>query len=153
MKTLKESILNRSSHLAGEDIVKKSIDDWLTKHTSIEKKYRLDDKYRIEIVGDIHIHTDEEKFPDFIQFTKVSRNCTINNCPNLISLQGCPRTVGKCFSIHNCPKLVDLDECPRIVKDYFYSENNGRRFSVEEITSRCKVPLNSLGKPSIATWV
>ena len=153
MKTLRESILNRSSHLAGEDIVKKSIDDWLNEHTSIAKKYRLDDKYRIEIVGDIWIHTDEEKFPDFIQFTKVSRDCTIENCPNLISLRGCPRTVGGRFSIHNCPKLVDLDGCPRIVKDHFYSENNGRRFSVEEITSRCKVPLNKFGEPRIATWI
>ena len=55
--------------------------------------------------------------------------------------------------MHDCPKLVNLDGCPRIVKDPFYSENNGRRFSVEEITSRCKVPLNKFGEPRIATWV
>ena len=118
MKTLKESILNRSSHGAKgfEAQRRKMIEDWLKKY-NIEK-YTINDDFTIDVDGFVLLDKENLKeLPEYIQFgvVKGSFYCSMNN---LTSLRGCPREVEKSFyCTHN--KLTSLIGAPEKVGEYF----------------------------------
>lgn len=114
MKTLKESILNRSSHGAKgfETQIKEMIEKWL-KEYDIEN-YTINDDFTIDVNGNVNLfRRNLKELPDYIQFGVVRGNfvCTDNN---LISLRGCPREVGKSFYCEK-NKLTSLKGAPKKV--------------------------------------
>ena len=118
MKTLKESILNRSSH-SGESFKTKrcnEIAEWLTEHDI--KNYTINDDFSIDVNGNVNLELkDLTELPDHIQFGVVRGNfvCTDNN---LASLRGVPRVVGQGFYC-DINKLTSLEGAPEKVGEKF----------------------------------
>ena len=100
MKTLKESILSRSSH-SGEGFKaqrRNEIEKWLKEYDI--KNYTINDDFTIDVNGEVCVgQKNLIEFPDYIQFGVVRGNfdCSLND---LTSLRGCPREVGKGFFVH-----------------------------------------------------
>ena len=94
--------------------------------------------------------------PDYVEG---SFNCSL--CPQLDSLEGCPKEVGGYFDLEDCKNLTSLKNCPNYVKGYFYCNqctsldslegcpkevgrsfycfDCKRNFTKEEVESLCKV--------------
>ena len=60
----------------------------------------------------------------------------ISNCPNLIRLPQLPDTVDT-FSVVGCPQLTSLEGCPREVNRTFKVVDNGRKFEWKDIHRAC----------------
>ena len=118
MKTLKESILSRSSH-NGEGFKaqrRNEIEKWL-KEYDIEK-YTINDDFTIDVDGNVNLFRKNLKeLPDYIQFGVVRGNFVYTD-NNLISLRGCPREVGKSFYC-DINKLTSLEGAPEKVGEKF----------------------------------
>ena len=56
----------------------------------------------------------------------------------MISLEGCPATVGGSFSCDS-NQLISLEGCPRTVGYSFFCVGNTKQFSEEYVRSLCKV--------------
>jgi hypothetical protein len=56
----------------------------------------------------------------------------------MISLEGCPTTVGGSFYCYS-NQLTSLEGCPIIVGGSFSCYNNTKKFSEEDVRSLCKV--------------
>ena len=123
MKTLKESILSRSSHGAkGFDAHRREmIKDWLKKYDI--RNYTINDDFTIDVAESIFIEGKQlTEFPEYIQFGVINGyfNCSKNY---LISLRGCPREVRGYFSCRG-NKLTSLEGAPKEVGNYFNCSNN-----------------------------
>ena len=159
MKTLKESILSRSSHGAKgfEAQRREMIEDWLKEH-NIEK-YTINDDFTIDVDGFVLLDKENLKeFPEYIQFgvVKGSFYCSMNN---LTSLRGCPREVEKSFycthnkltSLIGAPEkvgeyfdctannLTSLVGSPREVRGGFDCRNNSTQFTEDDVKKVCRV--------------
>ena len=135
MKTLKESILSRSSH-NGTEAVTHVIEEWLDNHRI--KKYQIKEGYKIDVNGDVNlIRYTFEEFPDYIQFdiVKGSFYCPIGA---LTSLRGCPREVGGRFCCDG-NKLTSLEGAPKEVKGKFDCSRNSTQFTEEDVRKICNV--------------
>ena len=66
---------------------------------------------------------------------------TIEDCPNLVSLKGCPISC-KTFTVTGCKKLKEIDVTP-VVYGNMYLSDNGKRFKEEQLR---KNPFFSVGK-------
>lgn len=56
---------------------------------------------------------------------------TIEDCPNLVSLKGCPLSC-KTFTVSGCKKLKNIDFTP-VVSGNVYLNDNGKRFKEEKL--------------------
>ena len=56
---------------------------------------------------------------------------TIEDCPNLVSLKGCPLSC-KTLTISGCKKLKNIDKTP-VVSGNVYLSDNGKRFKEEKL--------------------
>ena len=124
MKTLKESILSRSSH-GGEGFKaqrREMIEKWL-KEYDIEN-YIINDDFTIDVNGDVYLYKrDLTEFPDYIQFGLVvgGFDCSFNK---LTSLEGAPKEIGEGFYCHN-NQLTSLEGAPKNVNgDFNCGRNN-----------------------------
>ena len=123
MKTLKESILSRSSHGAkGFDAQRREmIEKWLKEYNI--KNYTINDDFTIDVNGNVFLSREDFKeFPEYIQFGIIRGGfyCSLNH---LSSLRGCPREVEGDFNcIYN--ELTSLEGAPIIVRGDFYCNNN-----------------------------
>jgi len=77
------------------------------------------------------------EFPNYMKFGNVKGyfSCRFNN---LVSLEGCPRTVGGDFSC-SVNRLVSLEGCPKTVGRDFFCIRNERKFTEEEVRNLCDV--------------
>ena len=124
MKTLKESILSRSSHGAkGFEAQRRTemIKEWL-KEYDIEN-YTINRDFTIDVNESINLYNmDNEEFPEYIQFgvVKGDFDCSTNK---LTSLRGCPREVEGDF---NCGdnELTSLEGAPVECHSFFCYNNN-----------------------------
>ena len=123
MKTLKESILSRSSH--GREGFKaqrrEMIEKWL-KEYDIEN-YTINDDFTIDVDGDVDLlDKDLTEFPNYIQFGLVvgGFDCSFNK---LTSLEGAPREIGGGFYCHN-NRLTSLEGAPKKVNGDFNCSRN-----------------------------
>ena len=136
MKTLKESILSRSSHGGGRFKTMTMIENWL-KEYNIEN-YNINYDLTIDVEENIKfLNKNITKFPDYIQFGEVKGNFDCSN-NNLISLKGCPKYVDGFF---NCSynKLTSLEGAPEKVGGYFNCNNNSVRFTKDDVREVCNV--------------
>ena len=123
MKTLKESILSRSSH-TGEGFKvqrREMIEKWLKKYNI--KDYTINDDFTIDVDGFVYISNKNLKeLPEYIQFgvVKSEFSCAENR---LISLKGCPKEVGASFYCYE-NKLKSLEGAPEKVGGDFYCNYN-----------------------------
>ena len=120
MKTLKESILNRSSH-GGDASKKRMIEEWLKEYNI--KNYIINDDFTIDVDGFVYISNKNLKeLPEYIQFgvVKSEFSCAENR---LISLKGCPKEVGASFYCYE-NKLKSLEGAPEKVGGDFYCNYN-----------------------------
>ena len=123
MKTLKESILNRSSH-TGEGFKaqrRELIESWLKEYNI--QNYTINDDFTIDVNGNVNLGLkDLSEFPDYIQFrvVKNSFDCSYNH---LKSLRGVPKEVGDGFYCYN-NQLITLKGSPEIVKKKFNCSDN-----------------------------
>ena len=143
MKTLKESILSRSSHGAGgfEAQRRRIIEDWLKEHNI--NNYTINDDSTIDVSEDISFEIQILKeFPEYIQFGVVEGFFNCSNCylkslrgvPRIVggyfdcsdneltSLEGAPENVGGSF-ICNSNKLTSLEGAPKEVNGFYCNEN------------------------------
>ena len=135
MKTLKGSILNRSSH-GGEETMNRLIRGWLDEYGV--KNYTINDDYTIDVDGYVNlVGKDLTELPEYIRFgvVKGDFNCSGNG---LISLRGCPREVrlGNFLCNHN--QLTSLEGVPKKVEKIFDCSNN-------KLTSLEGAPENVVG--------
>lgn len=106
MKTLKESILSRSSHSGEEVIYRIQISDWLNENAEIEGKYIINSDHTIDVEGDVSIKRGVMEFPDYIQFNIVYGDFIFGY--GGVSLRGCPKIVrGRCFFMQNNFKSLE----------------------------------------------
>ena len=123
MKTLKESILNRSSH-SGEDFKaqrRNEIEKWLKEYEV--QNYTINKDFTIYVNGDVNLFKrDLKEFPDYIQFGVVRANfhCGGNK---LTSLRGAPKEVGRSFYCDG-NQLTSLEGAPEKVGGSFYCSDN-----------------------------
>ena len=105
MKTLKESILSRSSH-SGEGFKvqrRELIEKWLKEYNI--KNYTINDDFTIDVVGNVNLNKRNlVRFPEYIQFGIVKGyfDCYYTH---LTSLKGAPKSVGTFFSCFRCKNL------------------------------------------------
>ena len=71
----------------------------------------------------------------------IEGSLTIEDCPNLVSLKGCPISC-KTFTVTGCKKLKEIDVTP-VVYGNMYLSDNGKRFKEEQLR---KNPFFSVGK-------
>lgn len=71
----------------------------------------------------------------------IEGSLTIEDCPNLVSLKGCPISC-KTFTVTGCKKLKEIDITP-VVYGNMYLSDNGKRFKEEQLR---KNPFFSVGK-------
>ena len=139
MKTLKESILSRSSH-NGESFKaqrRNEIEKWLKKYNI--KNYTINDDFTIDVNGsiDLFFSKDLSEFPDYIQFGVVKGffKCIHSQ---LTSLRGCPRKIEKFFDCRY-NKLTSLEGAPEEVVGDFVCSHNSTTFTVEDVRRVCDV--------------
>jgi hypothetical protein len=72
---------------------------------------------------------------------QIEGSLTIEDCPNLVSLKGCPISC-KTFTVTGCKKLKEIDITP-VVYGNMYLSDNGKRFKEEQLR---KNPFFSVGK-------
>ena len=117
MKTLKESILSRSSH-SGEGFKvqrREMIEKWLYRYNI--NRYTINDDFTIDVDGFVVLDKENLKeFPEYIQFNIVKGDfyCSENN---LTSLRGCPREVSGNFYC-NKNELLSLEGAPKKVRNF-----------------------------------
>ena len=123
MKTLKESILSRSSH-TGEKFKaqrREMIESWLKEHNITY--YTINDDFTIDVNGEVFLFKSNLiQFPEYIQFGVVKGDF---DCRNniLTSLRGCPREVEGGFYC-NVNELTSLEGAPEKVGGNFYCNHN-----------------------------
>ena len=123
MKTLKESILSRSSH-SGEGFKaqrRTEIEKWLKEYDI--RNYTINDDFTVDVNGEVDLYRKNlTEFPDYIQFGVVDGyfNCTNNK---LTSLEGAPREVKGDFNCTN-NELTTLEGAPEKTGGDFYCYNN-----------------------------
>ena len=123
MKTLKESILSRSSH-SGESFKaqrREMIEKWLDEYNI--RNYTIKDDLTIDVDGEVCLNTiDLKEFPEYIQFgvVKGDFDCSYNQ---LITLKGSPIEVKDNFYCHN-NRLTSLEGAPKKVNVRFQCDNN-----------------------------
>ena len=153
MKTIKE-YLNEGliRRQAGMD-VRVKIEAWLKEYNI--KNYTIKKDLTIDVNRIVKLQNYKEKrLPNYIQFGKTESwffyNCPnleslegcpkevetciwISDCPNLESLEGCPKEVGEDFVCHDCPKLTSLQGAPQNVGNDFWCGGCGKRFTIEDV--------------------
>ena len=113
MKTLKESILSRSSHSAeaAKNII--LIEEWLKRYNI--KNYTIKDNFEIDVDGYVDLYKkDIIEFPEYIQFGVVNGIFDCSYC-HLKSLRGAPRITKGSFDCSN-NELVSLEGIPEKVE-------------------------------------
>lgn len=124
MKTLKGSILNRSSHgVKGFEAQRREvIEKWLDKY-GVEK-YTINGDFTIDVNDDVDLSViDLKEFPEYIQFGVIDGNFNCE-CNHLISLRGAPRETKGGFycSLNN---LTTLEYAPeKVGRDFDCYRNN-----------------------------
>lgn len=92
---------------------KENIDKWIKKHSKGSFKLLYLRSGRIKLTrGHIILTTDKTHFPDYIRFSTVRGDISIENCPNLTTIQGlfCQELpIEGSLDISNCPKLESLE--------------------------------------------
>lgn len=161
MKTIKE-YLNEGliKRQAGAVDLRTKIEVWLKEH-DIEN-YIINDDLTIDINGSVDLRSrKEERLPEYIQFGKVTGNFYIFYCPELESLEGCPKEVDwdfycyKCskleslegapekvggdFWCNDCANLKSLEGCPKKVGKGFWCYGCGKQFTESDVKKVCKV--------------
>ena len=159
MKTLKESILSRSSHGAKgfKEQRREMIEKWLDEYSI--KDYTIKDDFIIDVKGSVRLLAKNlVELPDYIQFGVVKGNfdCSSNKltslkgCPKevsgffncsynrLISLEGGPVRVGNSFYCFK-NNLVSLEGAPKEVRGTLYCRKNTTNFTEEDVKVVSKV--------------
>lgn len=67
----------------------------------------------------------------FLPDCEIEGSLTIEDCPNLVSLKGCPLSC-KTLTITGCKKLKNIDVTP-VVSGNIYLSDNGKRFKEEKL--------------------
>ena len=138
MRTLKGSILSRSSH-NGESFKAQRralIESWLKEYNI--KNYTIKDDFTIDVDGNVYLGLKNiTEFPEYIQFNIVKRDfdCSFNH---LSSLRGVPREVGRDFYC-NINELISLEGSPREVGGDFYCNHNTTKFTENDVRKVCDV--------------
>ena len=138
MKTLKESILSRSSH-SGEGFKaqrRKLIESWLNKYDI--RNYTINDDFTVDVNGEVDLYRKNlTEFPDYIQFGVVKGGFDCRN-NTLTSLKGAPKKVGGVFDC-SYNKLTSLEGVPKEVEGNFHCYNNKIRFTIGDVRKICNV--------------
>ena len=143
MKTLKESILNRSSH-GGEGFKaqrREMIEKWLNEYNI--RNYTINDDFTIDVDGNVDLFSRNLiRFLDYIQFGVIKGffDCSNNKLTSLkgspkevrgyfscsdnqlTSLEGAPENVGGTF-ICSYNKLTSLEGAPKETNGFYCNEN------------------------------
>ena len=99
---------------------KEKITVWLDSNRI--KNYTINDDLTVDVDGCVDIsEKDFKRIP--VKFEKVTGSFWCSNCVRLISLKGCPSSVGGSFWCENCTSLISLDGCPMLVDGYFWCTN------------------------------
>ncbi len=102
--------------------------------------YTINDKGEIDV--DEGVDLSEKKFKELpYKFGIATGYFTLSNNKNLISLKNCPDYVYKNFYCDQCPQLDSLEGCPKEVEGDFVLAGSGLKdqFTEKEIRSLCKV--------------
>ena len=104
------------------------------------RNYTINDKREIDVDGDVNLSYKHFKELPY-KFGKVNGYFSLSRNKNLISLKNCPDyiTGNNMFDIDCCPQLDSLEGCPKEVGGTFYCRKCKRKFTKEEIESLCKV--------------
>ena len=119
MRTLKKSILSRSSHgVKGFEAQRRElIEKWLKEYNI--QNYTINDDFTIDVNGDVNLFNMRLKeFPEYIQFGAVKGyfDCRFNQ---LTTLRGVPRIVKDSFDCSG-NKLTSLEGAPKEIGRDFY---------------------------------
>lgn len=146
---LKDYIREYSIHKS-----KRRIDKWIKAHCIGQHRLLYLTPGGIKLTrGHIVITTDEETIPSYIIFNKIQGDISIENCPNLTTIQGifnpdieaegnidisqCPKLtsieglpyiIGKNLTIVSCPNIKDKGENNIKVLGSVYVNKSGRRW-------------------------
>ena len=140
MKTLKQYIGNitNESLLDDEDVLSDPVRDINIVKEFLSLTYDLDENdYEIikappksKVIYIVNIPNDEYYLDvqrkdikhltnGMFEFGTVAGPMEIMNCPNLESLEGCPREVGRWIEVVDCPNLKSLEYSPYIVRESY----------------------------------
>ena len=104
------------------------------------ENYTINSQGEIDVDGMVSIiNIDSKELP--YKFGRVNKIFLLYGCENLISLKNCPNYVGESFGCRSCPQLDSLEGCPKEVKGDFVLVGSGLefQFTEKEIRSLCKV--------------
>ena len=102
--------------------------------------YTISSQGEIDVDGSVDLDDmDFEELP--YKFGTVRGWFTLTHNKNLKSLKNCPNYVTDLFACDFCPQLDSLEGCPKEVGGNFYYRGCKREFVVEEIQRYCKVNI------------
>ena len=133
MKTIKEGFLRKNLGLGKEALIK----NWLDEHGI--KKYTINDDLTIDADKVDLRQLGIDELPEYIKFNKVKGFFILAECPNLISLRGCPKKIDGNFNINYNQKLTSLDGFPEKITGNISCIFCGKQFNSSDIRSICNV--------------
>ena len=110
---IKESILDVDDLVADDNLF---IEKWLKENCEIKGTYTIKDGV-VNVKGSVKINSDVETIG--VQFGEVTVDFFCYCCPNLTSLKGTPKEVGRDFNCSRCNSLTTLQGAPERVDGSF----------------------------------
>ena len=160
MKNLKEYIINENNFFKNLGIGQEAqIRKWLDEHKI--KNYVINSDLTIDVNGDLFI---EEDLPDFINFNKVSADCTcwnshvttLRGAPKYVdgdficrrtsieTLEYCPIEIGGTFEVVDNKKLKNIDNLPQKVGYVTQFYSNSKRVNNNTYQKLCNITKNEV---------
>ena len=102
------------------------------------RNYTINSQGEIDVNGNVILSRQHFKELPY-KFGTVTGYFDIGECKNLISLKNCPDKVELFFACNRNPQLDSLEGCPKEVGKNFYCYSCKRKFTEEEVKSLCKV--------------
>lgn len=119
---LVQHLIDGNLHMVSRDTA--TIEAFLQRCT-IRGAYQLTHLGTVQIMGDISIPASLALAQLPIEFEWVTGSFVLQDCPELISLAGAPKTVGKDFDCSGCVNLTTLAGAPISVGETFYCSHTG----------------------------
>ena len=92
------------------------------------------EKYIVSTRGGLRLSTEAKSLTNgLFEWGVVGGFFNCDNCPELESLEGAPKTIGEYFDCHGCKKLESLKGSPKTVGGYFDCQNCPKLSSLDGI--------------------
>ena len=115
---------------------KQKIEEFLKQYNI--NNYTINDDLSVDVDGDVNLS--EQNFEELpVNFGKVTGYFYCESCPNLITLEGAPKEMGKNLWCCSCINLISLKGFPKEIVGYFGCYKCSQLSSLQYAPLKCKI--------------